>query len=317
MRNLRPAIFRELTESEALGMKPLRLSRNNRNRLTALGFLAPNLLGFLVFTLIPIVIGIGMSFFRWDGANDPVFIGLKNFARMFTDTKFANSLRVTLTYTLLTVPITIVLSLFIASLLTTKIRATSAFRSVFFFPYIASIVAVAIVWQFLYHAELGPINQFLHALGIANPPRWTSSKDTALLAVAIMNVWRAVGYYMVLFIAGLVGIPASLYEAGAIDGANAWQKFRHITLPMLSPTTFFVVIISIINSFQAFTPIYIMTGGGPGIATQVLVFRIYEESFVLSNFGYASAMAMALFLIVLVFTVFQFRTQEKNVAYMQ
>lgn len=298
-------------------MKTFRLSRNNRNRLIALGFLAPNLLGFLVFTLIPIGVGIGMSFFKWDGANEPVFIGLKNFARMLTDSKFANSLRVTLVYTLLTVPVTIVLSLLVASLLTAKIRATSAFRSAFFFPYIASIVAVAIVWQFLYHAELGPINQFLRALGIANPPRWTSSKDTALIAVAIMNIWRTVGYYMVLFIAGLVSIPTTLYEAGAIDGANAWQKFRHITLPMLSPTTFFVVIIGVIHSFQSFTPIYVMTGGGPGIATQVLVFRIYEESFVLSHFGYASAMAMVLFLMVLAFTIFQFRTQEKNVAYMQ
>jgi len=298
-------------------MKTRRLSRDNRNRLTALGFLAPNLLGFLVFTLIPIGIGIGMGFFRWDGANTPVFIGLRNFARLLTDTKFGNSMRVTLLYTLLTVPITIVLSLFIASLLTAKIRLTSAFRSMFFFPYIASIVAVAIVWQFLYHAELGPINEFLRSIGIVEPPRWTSSKDTAIYAVAIMSIWRSVGYYMVLFIAGLVGIPPSLYEAGAIDGANSWQKFWYITLPMLSPTTFFVVIISIINSFQAFTPIYIMTGGGPGTATQVLVFRIYEEAFVLSGFGYASAMAMALLLMVLVFTVFQFRWQEKNVAYMQ
>lgn len=152
---------------------------------------------------------------------------------------------------------------------------------------------------------------------MTDPPRWTSSKDTALIAVAIMNIWRGVGYYMVLFIAGIVGIPMHLYEAAAIDGANSWRKFWNITLPMLSPTTFFVVIISIINSFQSFTPIYVMTGGGPGTATQVLVFRIYEEAFVLSGFGYASAMALVLFLIVLAFTIFQFRWQEKNVAYLQ
>jgi multiple sugar transport system permease protein len=267
--------------------------------------------------MIAIGIGIGMSFFRWDGANAPVFIGLRNFARMLTDPKFSHSLQVTLLYTAITVPITIVLSLFIATLLTTNIRLTATFRSIFFFPYIASIVAVAIVWQFLYHADLGPINEFLRSIGIADPPRWTSSKDTAIYAVAIMNTWRSVGYYMVLFIAGIVGIPPTLYEAGAIDGTNTWQKFWHITLPMLSPTTFFVVIISIINSFQSFTPIFVMTGGGPGTATQVLVFRIYEEAFVLSGFGYASAMAMALFLIVLVFTIFQFRWQEKNVAYLQ
>jgi len=285
--------------------------------LTALVFLTPNLLGFLVFTMIPIGVGIGMSFFKWDGANDPVFIGLTNFARMFTDSKFQNALQVTFLYTALTVPVTIVLSLLVASLLTANIRFTTLYRSIFFFPYIASIVAVAIVWQFLYHAEMGPINEFLRSIGIADPPRWTSSKDTALVAVAIMNTWRSVGYYMVLYIAGIVGIPGVYYEAAEVDGANVWQKFRHITLPMLSPTTFFIVIISIINSFQSFTPIYVMTGGGPGTATQVLVFRIYEEAFVLSNFGYASAMAFVLFLIVLLFTIFQFRWQEKQVVYLE
>jgi multiple sugar transport system permease protein len=298
-------------------MKSRRLSRDNRNRLIALGFLTPNLLGFLVFTMIPIGVGIGMGFFRWDGANEPVFIDIRNFVRMFTDSRFQNALRVTFLYTALTVPATIVLSLFVATLLTTNIRLLALFRSIFFFPYIASIVAVAIVWQFLYHADMGPINETLRSIGIANPPRWTSSKDTAIYAVAIMNVWRSVGYYMVLYIAGIVGIPTVFYEAAAVDGANIWQKFWRITLPMLSPTTFFIVIISIINSFQSFTPIYVMTGGGPGTATQVLVFRIYEEAFVLSNFGYASAMAVVLFLIVLSFTIFQFRWQEKQVVYLQ
>ncbi len=298
-------------------MKTRRLSRDNRNRLIALGFLTPNLLGFLVFTMIPVGVGIGMGFFKWDGANEPVFIGIRNFARMFTDSMFRNALRVTFLYTALTVPVTIVLSLLVASLLTANIRWTTLYRSIFFFPYIASIVAVAVVWQFLYHADMGPINEFLRSIGIAEPPRWTSSKDTALVAVAIMNIWRSVGYYMVLYVAGMVGIPAVFYEAAAVDGANAWQRFWHITLPMLSPTTFFIVIISIINSFQSFTPIYVMTGGGPGTATQVLVFRIYEEAFVLSNFGYASAMAVVLFLIVLLFTIFQFRWQEKQVVYLQ
>jgi multiple sugar transport system permease protein len=298
-------------------MRTRRLSRDNRNRLIALGFLAPNLIGFLIFTLIAIGMGIGMSFFRWDGANAPVFVGLRNFARMLSDSKFSHSLQVTLLYTAITVPLTIVLSLFIATLLTSNVRLATLFRATYFFPYIASIVAVAIVWQFLYHADQGPINQMLRSIGIADPPRWTSSKDTALYAVAIMNIWRSVGYYMVIFIAGIVGIPPTLYEAGAIDGTNMWQKFRYITLPMLGPTTFFVIIISIINSFQSFTPIFIMTGGGPGTATQVLVFRIYEEAFVLSGFGYASAMAMILFLMILAFTIFQFRWQEKNIAYLQ
>jgi multiple sugar transport system permease protein len=289
--------------------------REIRNTLSALAFLAPNLAGFLAFMLIPIVSGIVLSFFRWDGANPPVFIGIKNFIRLLHDSGFLHSLGVTFIYTALTVPATIVLSLFFAVLLTRDIRGTTLFRAVIFFPYVASIVAVSIVWQFLYSPETGPINQTLMWLGFENPPRWTASKDTAIIAVAIMNIWRSVGYYMVLFIAGLQAIPTSLYDAGQIDGANAVQRFWHITRPMLSPTTFFVLIISIINSFQAFTSIYVMTGGGPGEATQVLVFRIYEEAFVNTNFGYASAQATVLFLIVLLFTVFQFRSRERHVVY--
>jgi multiple sugar transport system permease protein len=292
------------------------LKRDARNSLVALAFLAPNLLGFLAFMLIPIVSGLILSVFRWDGANPPVFVGAKNFARLLGDSGFLHSLGTTFIYTGLTVPATVILSLLFAVLLTKKIRGTALFRSVIFFPYVASIVAVSIVWQFLYSPEAGPINQALMRLGVADPPRWTSSKDSAIVSVAIMNVWRSVGYYMVLFIAGIQGIPATLYDAGQLDGANSAQRFWHITRPMLSPTTFFVVVISVINSFQAFTSIYVMTGGGPGEATQVLVFRIYEEAFVNSNFGYASAQATVLFAIVLGFTLFQFGSRERNVVYM-
>ena len=269
-----------------------------------------------MFTLIPIVTGIGMSFFKWDGANPAVFIGVENFVRLTKDQYFWNALRVTLQYTVLTVPTTIAFSLFFAVLLTRSIRFTTPFRAMIFFPYIASIVAIAIVWQLLYHADFGPINEALRSMGITNPPRWLSSKDTAIYGVAIMNVWRSIGYYMVLFIAGIQGIPASLYEAARIDGANAWRRFWRITLPMLNSTMFFVVIISIIYSFQAFTPIYIMTQGGPGYATKVLVYRIFEEAFIYSRFGYASAMATVLFVIVLIITIIQFRWSENKIVYM-
>jgi multiple sugar transport system permease protein len=286
------------------------LRKDARNGLVALAFLVPNLAGFLAFMLIPIVSGIALSLFKWDGANTPVFIGVRNFARLL------KSLVTTFAYTGLTVPATVLLSLLFAVLLTRDVRGTTVFRSVIFFPYVASIVAVSIVWQFLYSPEAGPINQTLMWLGVADPPRWTSSKDTAIVAVSIMNVWRSAGYYMVLFIAGIQAIPTSLYDAGELDGANSAQRFWHITRPMLSPTTFFVLIISMINSFQAFTSIYVMTGGGPGEATQVLVFRIYEEAFVNTNFGYASAQATILFAIVLIFTIFQFGSRERNVVYM-
>lgn len=297
-------------------MRARATKRDRRNGLIALAFLAPNLAGFLAFMLLPIVAGIVLSAFQWDGANPPIFVGLRNFARLQRDSGFVGSLLTTFVYTGLTVPATILLSLLFAVLLTRNIRCSTLFRSIIFFPYVASIVAVSIVWQFLYSPEAGPINQALISMGVTHPPRWTSSKDTAILAVAIMNVWRSVGYYMVLFIAGIQGIPASLYDAGQIDGRIFVQRFWHIMRPMLRPTTFFVVVMSVINSFQAFTSIYIMTGGGPGDASQVLVLRIYEESFVNSNFGYASAEATVLFVIVLAFTIFQFGWRERNVVYM-
>ena len=294
----------------------MRLSNVNRNRLIAFAFLLPNLLGFLVFMLIPIFTGVGAGFFSWDGVNPAVFVGFDNFLRLINDRHFWNSLQVTLHYTVLTVPTTIVLSLIFAVLLTQKIRMSTLFRAMIFFPYIASIVAVAIVWQFLFHATLGPINESLRALGIVEPPRWLSSRDTAIYGVAIMNVWRSIGYYMILFIAGIRGIPSTLYEAAWIDGAGAWRRFWSITRPMLRPTTFFVVIISIILSFQVFSAIFIMTGGGPGAATMVLVYRIYEEAFVNSRFGYASSMAGVLFVIVLIITVIQFKFSEDKITYM-
>jgi len=292
------------------------MSTNTRNSLTALAFLAPNLVGFIVFMFIPIFVGLGMSFFQWDGIGNPVFIGMQNFVNLTQDSRFINSVWVTLHYMLITVPPTIVLSVFLAVLLTTNIKMTSFFRSVFFVPFIASVVAISIVWQFLYSPDRGPINMFLLSMGFSNPPRWLASSDSAIYAVAIMNIWRLVGYYMVLFIAGIRGISYTYYEAATIDGANSWQRFWHITRPLLRPTTFFVVIISVINSFQVFTPIFIMTGGGPGRATQVMVHRIYEEAFISSRFGSASAMAFVLFLAVLIFTLIQFKTQERSITYM-
>ena len=292
------------------------MSINTRNSLKALAFLTPNLIGFLVFMFFPIFIGLGMGFFRWDGINTPEFIGLRNFTNLIRDSVFRNSVRVTIQYMVITVPTTIVLSMLFAVLLTSKIKFTSFFRAVLFFPFIASIVAVAIVWQFLYSPDRGPINMFLMQIGMQNPPRWLADSSSAIYAVAIMNIWRLAGYYMVLFIAGIQGISYTFYEAAIIDGANSWQKFWHITRPLLRPTTFFVVVISVINSFQVFTPVFIMTGGGPGRATQVMVHRIYEEAFISSRFGSASAMAFVLFLAVLTFTLIQFKTQEKHVTYM-
>ena len=161
------------------------------------------------------------------------------------------------------------------------------------------------IWQFMYAKE-GPINALLHAIGVENPPVWLSNQKTALLAVMIMIIWKGIGYYMIVYLAGLKGIPADQYEAAELDGANAWNKLIHVTIPNLRPVTFYATIMCIINSFQVFTPIYVMTGGGPGRATSVMVLQIYEDSFVNYEFGYASSEAMILFLLILIVTLIQF-----------
>jgi multiple sugar transport system permease protein len=291
--------------------RSLRQSR----RLTAYAFLLPNILGFVTLTLIPILVAFGLSFLNWDFANPAQFIGIKNFARLLRDSGFKIALTNTIYYTAVSVPLTIVISLLLAILLNQKVRGVKWFRTIYFFPEISSMIAVAVVWNMLYHPTMGPINNILRSVGIANPPGWTASVKWALPAVILMSVWKQVGYYMVIYLAGLQGIPDQLYEAATIDGAGPWQKFRYITVPMLSPTTFLISILLVINSFKVFDQIVIMTDGGPGRATYVLVYYIYYQAFQLFRFGYASAMATVLFAIVLIVTIVQFRMERKWVNY--
>ncbi|MBS5604635.1 MAG: sugar ABC transporter permease [Enterocloster asparagiformis] len=287
-----------------------------KRRLTALAFLLPNLIGFLLFTLIPVMTAFVLSFMEWDSANPAKFVGLKNFIALFRTRSFRVALWNTIYYTVGVVPLTIVVSLALAVLFSKPIRGIAFFRAAHYFPYLASIVAVAGVWQFLYNADAGPINMFLKSIGVANPPRWTASTTWAMPAVIIMNVWRSCGYYMIMFVSGIQAIPSHLYEAAMLDGAGGFQRFRYVTLPMLSPTMFFVSIICIINSFKVFGAIYVMTQGGPGGATSVLVYEIYTQAFSNFKFGFASAEALVLFLLIFIVTLIQYRGQEKWVNYM-
>jgi len=287
-----------------------------RNRLIAYGFLFPNLLGFLIFTFIPLLGVFALSFVSWDTSNPIKFVGLQNYIAMFKDDGFKIAFVNTLYYTLAVVPLTVIISLLLAVILNKGIKGTNFFRLIHYFPYISSMVAVAVVWQFLYQPEMGPINSLLKYFGINNPPRWTASEQWALPAVIIVSVWKSLGYYMIIFLAGLQSIPQQLYEAATIDGASGWQQFWNITLPMISPTTFFAIVISLINSFKVFDQIYIMTKGGPGRATSVLVYYIYQQGFVYFKFGYASAIAMVLFLVILGVTIILYRTQGEWVTYM-
>ena len=282
-----------------------------RNRRKAYLFLLPNFLGFIVFTLIPVAMALFYSFTNYDGNKKMDFVGLDNFIKLFSDSSFVISLQNTIIYTIVTVPLIIVLSLLVSVLMNNGVKGAPVYRAIMLFPHIASIVAVTVVWQFLYNAKSGPINQILRSIGIANPPSWLSDQKTALLAVMIMIIWEGIGYYMITYLAGLRGIPKDQYEAATVDGANAWEKLIYVTVPNLRPVTFYATIMCIINSFQVFTPIYVMTKGGPGRATSVLVLKIYEDAFVNYKFGYASAEAMILFLLILVVTLIQFYHNKK------
>lgn len=292
----------EVTKSASRKLK-------RKNTLIAWSFIAPNFIGFLTFTLVPVVFSLILAFMKWDSFSTPEFVGLQNFTRMLSDDTFWISLKNTFLYTIGVVPLTLVCSLGLAILLNQKIKGVKFFRTAFFFPYVTSLVAIAVVWSMLFHPTMGPINQFLRVV-IENPPGWLSSSDWALTAIIIVSVWRGMGYYMILYLAGLQGISKELYEAAAMDGANKWKQFIHITVLALRPTTFFVTIMLVINCFKIFDLVQVMTDGGPGRATNVLVYQVYSEAFVKFNFGYASAIAMVLFVIVLVITVIQFKWNQ-------
>jgi len=283
-----------------------------RNTLTGWSFIAPNFIGFAVLTLVPVVTLFYYAFTDWNVFGGATFTGLDNFRRMIHDDAFWTSFWNTVYYAALHIPLTLVLSLALALLLNRRMRGVAFFRTAAFFPYITSIVAIAVVWNTLFSPQFGPINQFLRLIGIDNPPGWTASATWSMPAVIIVGTWREVGYYMLLFLAGLQTIPRELYEAARMDGANAWNQFRNVTLPSLRPTTFFVTIILTIGSFKVFDLILVMTQGGPGTSTLVLSQFIYKKGFQENQFGYASAVALVLFGICIAVTIVQFVVNKRR-----
>ncbi|MEU0096698.1 sugar ABC transporter permease [Kribbella sp. NPDC006257] len=294
--------------------RPTRRRSRLRSSRSLIGwsFILPNFIGFAALTLVPVIASLALSFLDWDSYSTPKWVGLDNFERMIHNDTFWTALQNTAYYAVGHVPLTLAASLGFAVLLNQKLKGARFFRTALFFPYITSLVAVAVVWNMLLSPEAGPVNQFLRAIGIDHPPGWTSSTTWAMPAVIVASVWRDLGYYMILYLAGLQTIPAELYEAARVDGASGWQRFRYITVPGLRPTTFFVLIMLTISSFKVFDLIQVMTEGGPGRATLVLSQVIYREGIVQGRFGYSSAVSMALFVIVLTITVVQFRLQRRS-----
>lgn len=293
-----------------------RISRETKRDLVAYSFIAPNFIGFAVFTLIPIVFAFVLAFMKWDGSNAIEFAGIDNFKRLPGDTFFMAALRNTIVYVIGTVPLTMIASLALAIVLNQKIRAKGFFRTVAFFPYVASLVAITAVWSMIFHPSKGPVNYILlNVFGVPQNelPKWFSG-SLVLVTLILFSVWKYMGYYMVIYLAGLQGISAELYEAGSLDGANTWQKFCYITWPQLRSTTFFVVVMLTINCFKVYDIAVMLAGGGDGklsTSATVLVYYIYQNAFNYWDLGYSSAIAMVLFLMVLVITLIQFRYEKK------
>ena len=280
-------------------------------------FLTPSVIAFFVFMAYPVVLGLLLSFTSNKGINSPLnFIGLGNYARLLTDSYFSISLWNNAFYMLTFTPLVVGVALLFALLLNLKIIGRKMFRTLFFFPYMSSMVAVAIIWNYVLSPN-GPVNGFLQFLGMVSPPQWLLDQKWAMFSVVLVAVWKEFGFYMVILLAGLQTIPEYLYEAATIDGARSWQKLWRITIPMVSPTLFLCIIMAVISSFQVFDLVNIMTEGGPGRATNVLVLRIYQEGFTNVKMGYASAISYVLFAITMVITLLQFKIQNKWVTYNQ
>ena len=291
--------------------------RERRKNLVAYSFIAPNFLGFAIFTLGPIILAFIMAFTQWDGSNPMKFTGISNFRELFANDRFLSALKNTIVYSLFTVPLTLVVALALAVLLNQPVKGRTFFRTVIFFPYVASLVAVAAVWNMLFTpAKGGLMNQLLMNVFHAQPLKWAAAPNTVMLTIVLFSIWKNMGYYMVIYLAGLQGISEDLYEAAALDGAGSWQKFWYVTLPQLKPTTFFVTVMLTISCFKIYDIVYMLAGGSNGVVNKsaiVLVYYIYEEAFRNWKLGSASSAALILFAIVLAITLIQFRG-EKNYA---
>ncbi len=300
----------------------IKLNTNSgKEALTGYAFLLPNFVGFLIFTLIPVIASLVLSFLQWDLLSPPKFVGLKNFTNLFNDPFFWKYTWNTI-YLMLSIPLSMGGSLLLALAMNQKLKGILFFRTVYFLPTLCSGVAIYMLWRLIYNPEFGLLNAGIAKFGeiaglTLRGPQWLTDENWAKPALIIMGVWQSVGgYNMILYLAALQGVPRDLYDAAEVDGANPWQKFWAVTWPQISPTTFFIAIMSVIGGFQAgFEPAYIMTGGGPNGSTTSLIYYLYNNAFQWQNMGYAASIAWVLFIIVFIFTLFQWRFFGKTVHY--
>jgi multiple sugar transport system permease protein len=281
-------------------------TRRGQQWLVGYGFLLPDVIGLAVFVGLPILGAFYLSFHDWSGIGAREFSGLENYETLIEDKAFLHSLKITAIYTFSFVPLLYAFSLALALLVNQALALTGFLRSAFFAPFMVSLVVASVIWSFMLQDPAGAVNRIIGLLGF-EPQPWLGSTRFALISVILVTLWQAVGYSMIIFLAGLQDIPRVYYEAARIDGAGAWARFRHITLALLKPTSVFVLIISFIGAFQLFDPIFVMTRGGPADATETTVYYIYETAFEFLRMGYASALSVVLFAIILIASLIQLR----------
>jgi len=289
--------------------------RTERGRKTLTGylFILPFILGFLIWFLLPALVAVWLTFYDWNMIRDPVFIGLENFKEIFRDKLFVQSLKVTAYYTLVSVPVSLVLSFLVAMLLNSKVRGIAVFRTIFYIPSIVPAVANAVLWNFVFNTEFGLINMVLRMLGLPKV-MWLQDPKWAMPALILMSLW-GLGGGVVIYLAGLQGIPETLYEAAEIDGAGRWAKLRYVTVPLISPVMFFNLIMGIIGSFQVFTAGFLITAGGPQNATLFYVLYTYRTGIQYFDMGYAAVLAWILFFIILGLTLLVFKYVGRLIHY--
>ena len=297
---------RPLTNREAGANRPP-FWRRFKELPTALVFLLPAVVILGTFNFYPALYSLYLSFFEWNGtAPTKVAVGLQNYSRLLSSGEFWNSLRVTAVYAGGMTVVSLALGMLVASLLNQPIRGQAFYRALYFLPVVTPTVATGVVWKYLFDPSQGVINRFIETFGVGGP-NWLSDPNWALLAVIMVGIWKRVGFNMVVYLAALQGIPRSYYEASRLDGANTWQVFRFITLPLLGPSTFFLSVTALIDAFQVFDLVYVMTSGGPLGSTDVIGFYLYRYGFRYYELGFASAIAYVMFLLIFIVTVVQFR----------
>ena len=304
-------------KAEAAGRTRPRLSRRKlRENLYGYLFLSPWLIGFFGLFLGPGIASLILSFTKYDVLSAPEFIGAQNYVKMFTtDDLFWPSLGRTFYYACIAVPLGVIGSMFLAIFLNAAIRGIAVYRTLFFVPSLVPLVASVILWKWLLNSDFGIVNQALMAIGI-DPPGWFGDRRWAIPSLISMNLWQTVGgVQMIIFLAGLQGIPESLYDAAAIDGANAWQRLRHVTIPLLTPTIFFNTVLGVIGALQTFAAAFVATEGGPGFATWFFSLHIWKQSFDYWNMGYGSALAWFFAIIIVLMTILQIRLSNRWVFY--